>query len=155
MRFAARAALILSVAMTLSACASVTRGTRQTFYFLSDPGGATIETSDGYKCETPCKVKLKRKTEFTATVSKPGFKSNTANVESSAHSGGVAGAAGNILAGGVIGIFVDGSNGSMNDLRPNPLKWTLAPTDSVDETKVVVADKPEDMKDVKAAKYKR
>ena len=53
----------------------------------------------------------------------------------------------------MIGIFVDGSNGSMNDLRPNPLKWALAAEGSADETKVVPADKPKDMKDVKAERF--
>lgn len=149
-----RVAVLLGAAMSLAACASVTRGTRQTFYFLSDPGGAKVQTSDGYKCTTPCKVKLKRKTEFTATVTKEGYKPGTANVESSTKGGGVAGAAGNIIAGGLIGIFVDGSNGSMNDLSPNPLKWQIAPVGSSEETRVVAVEKPEDMKDVKATKYK-
>jgi hypothetical protein len=36
-------------------------------------------------------------------------------------------AAGNIIAGGIIGGIVDGTNGSTNDLTPNPLVVTLKP----------------------------
>jgi hypothetical protein len=33
--------------------------------------------------------------------------------------------AGNVLVGGIIGAVIDGTNGSMNELRPNPLKVDL------------------------------
>jgi hypothetical protein len=146
-------ALALGAVTTLSACASVTRGTSQVFYVLSEPSGGKVTTTSGAHCTTPCKIKIKRKTEFEASITKAGYKPGKANIESSVHGGGVAGVAGNVLAGGLIGIFVDGSNGAMNDLRPNPLKFVLAPEGSTDETKVVFAEKPKDMKEVKATKF--
>lgn len=155
MKLTAKTALVLGAAMLLGACASITRGTRQDFYILSDPVGAKVQTTDGYECITPCKVKLKRKTEFNATIVKDGYKPGDARVDSSARAGGVAGAAGNIIAGGIIGIFVDGSNGAMNDLRPNPLNWVLAPVGSSELTRVAFAEKPTDLKKIKAAKFKR
>ncbi len=36
--------------------------------------------------------------------------------------------AGNIVAGGVIGMVVDGTSGAMNDLLPNPMDVTLEAT---------------------------
>jgi hypothetical protein len=46
-------------------------------------------------------------------------------VKSKLATGGAAAGAGNVLIGGVIGAVVDGSNGSLNDLKPNPLKVEL------------------------------
>ena len=48
-------------------------------------------------------------------------------VDSELHGGGAAAGAGNLLLGGVIGGLVDGSNGSLNSLSPNPLQVTLVP----------------------------
>ena len=139
-------AVALIAAGSLTACASVTRGTKQKFYVLSEPSEAKVVLTTGQKCTTPCNFKLKRKTEFKATVTKAGYKPLTVDIESSTRGGGVAGVAGNILAGGIIGIFVDGSNGSMLDLRPNPLKVVLAVEGSNADSQVVKADKPKGMK---------
>ena len=48
-------------------------------------------------------------------------------VDSKLGCGGAVAGAGNIILGGVIGGIVDGTNGSMNNLTPNPLKITLVP----------------------------
>lgn len=137
-----RIALILGAATGLSACASVTRGTKQNFHVLSEPSGANVSMSNGQKCVTPCKLKLPRKTEFTADIALSGYKPGTVQVTSKVGAGGVGGTAGNILLGGFIGIAVDGASGAMQDLSPNPLKWVMAAEGSADETKVVSAGKP-------------
>lgn len=72
-------------------------------------------------------MKLKRRPGFTATIQKDGYKSQTVIVESKLGGGGAVAGAGNILLGGVIGGIVDGTNGSMNNLTPNPLEITLVP----------------------------
>ena len=109
----------------LPACATVTRGTKETFNIVTTPTAADVALSTGENCVSPCKLKLKRKTEFTVTAKKAGYKEATAKVESKVKGGGVGAAAGNILVGGIIGGIVDGSNGSMRDLTPNPLQITL------------------------------
>jgi hypothetical protein len=142
MQFGLRAALMLGAALGLSACASVTRGTKQSFYIQSEPVGGAVTTSSGHKCVTPCKLKLPRKTEFTADITLPGYKPGHAQVSSSVSAGGVGGTVGNVLLGGIIGIAVDGSSGAMLDLKPNPLKWAMAPEGSSEETKIVPGVKP-------------
>jgi hypothetical protein len=137
-----RIALVLSAATALSACASVTRGTKQTFYIMSEPSGGAVTTSSGQNCVTPCKLKLSRKTEFTADIALAGYKPGSVHVESKVGAGGIGGTAGNILLGGIIGIAVDGASGAMQDLTPNPLKWAMAAEGSSDETKVVPAARP-------------
>ena len=111
----------------MSPCATVTRGTKETFNIQTTPDGADISLSNGETCVSPCKLKLKCKDEFTVTAKKPGYKPATATVESKIKGGGVAGAAGNVLIGGIIGGIVDGSSGAMRDLTPNPLTLTLEP----------------------------
>jgi PEGA domain len=134
--------LTLVCGLSLSACATVTRGTNENFFVLSEPDGADVSMTNGQTCKTPCTVKLKRKSEFDVTVSMPGYKSKTVKIESKMAGGGAVAGAGNLLAGGVIGGILDGSNGSMKDLKPNPLKVILAAEGSANESQVVAADKP-------------
>ena len=116
---------IAAASLLLPACATVTRGTKETFNIVTTPTAAAVELSTGDKCVSPCKLKLKRKDGFTVTAKKAGYKDAKAEVRSEIKGGGVAGVAGNVLLGGIIGAAVDGSNGSMRDLTPNPLSLTL------------------------------
>lgn len=118
---------LAAASLLLPACATVTRGTKETYNIVTTPEAADVSLSTGQTCVSPCKLKLKRKDEFTVTAKKAGYKDATAEVRSVVKGGGVAGAAGNILVGGIIGGIVDGSNGSMKDLTPNPLQLTLEP----------------------------
>lgn len=118
---------LVAASLLLPACATITRGTSQKFNIESSPSEAEVSLSTGEQCVTPCKLKLKRKPGFTATVKKAGYQPQTLTVDSKLGGGGAVAGAGNILIGGVIGGIVDGTNGSMNNLTPNPLKVTLVP----------------------------
>lgn len=125
-RLGARAIALAAVALTLPACATVTRGTSQDFTVESTPPGARVVTSNGFECAaTPCTFKMPRKPGFTATISMDGYATQEIHVDSRMAGAGAAGAAGNILIGGPIGLVVDGTSGAMNDLTPNPLVVTL------------------------------
>lgn len=115
-------------AMALSGCATITRGTNTTFTIETMPSGATVSTTNGYGClATPCTFKMPRKSEFTVTVTKPGYKTYTGSVVTKVAGAGGAAMAGNVLVGGLIGAGVDASSGAMLDLVPNPMKVTLEP----------------------------
>lgn len=44
----------------------------------TEPSGAKVETSNGHQCPaTPCAIKISRKAEFTATITKAGYKPAT------------------------------------------------------------------------------
>lgn len=130
---------VAAAAVTLSACATVTRGTSQKYNIESSPDKAEVTLSNGQQCITPCKMKLKRKPGFTATVKKEGYQTQTVTVESKLGGGGAVAGAGNIILGGVIGGIVDGTNGSMNNLTPNPLKVTLVPVPAAPVAEVAPA----------------
>jgi hypothetical protein len=116
-----------AASLLLPACATVTRGTSQKFNIETTPTAAEVSLSTGQQCVSPCKLKLKRKPGFTATVKKAGYQTQTLTIDSKLGGGGAVAGAGNILLGGVIGGIVDGTNGSMNNLTPNPLNVTLVP----------------------------
>ena len=127
MKMYMRLGAALAAASMATGCATITRGTKQKFEINSQPPGADVGMTTGDTCVTPCSLKLKRKIAFVATITKQGYKPAQVEVTSKVRGGGVAGAAGNLLVGGIIGGIVDGSNGSMNDLRPNPIDVTLQP----------------------------
>lgn len=117
MKFIAMAA---SGALLLTACATVTKGTSEKVQFTSNPSGLEVETTLGTSCTTPCVMTISRKDEFVATFRK-GRDIRKISVLTKIRDGGGAALAGNILAGGVIGIGIDASNGSTLDHVPNPV----------------------------------
>ena len=136
MKLVIRIGAAMTLASSLSACATVTRGTTQAFTVESTPPAAAVKTSTGFTCPaTPCTFKLPRKEAFEVTVSKPGYKPATAQVLSKVAGAGAAGLAGNVIAGGIIGMGIDATSGAMKDLLPNPLHVTLeaeAPVETAD-----------------------
>jgi hypothetical protein len=124
---------LAAACVLLSACATITRGTHQTYKIESSPSAAKVALSTGEDCVTPCTLKLSRKPGFEATFTKDGYQPQTIKVRSILQGGGAAAGAGNLLLGGVIGGLVDGSNGSLNSLTPNPLKVTLVPVSSAQQ----------------------
>ena len=116
------AAAAAAAMLALSGCATITRGTHDAFVIQTDPAGASVTTSNGFTCDaTPCSIRMLRKSEFDVTITKPGYKTWTGHVTNHIGGGGGTAMAGNVLVGGIIGAAVDGSNGSMLDLVPNPL----------------------------------
>ncbi len=114
----------------LTACATITRGTNTAWEVNANPPGAKVTTSNGFYCDsTPCSLKMPRKSEFTATIAKPGYKTLTVRVTNKVSGGGGAAMAGNVLVGGIIGAGVDASSGAMLDLTPNPLNVSLEKDD--------------------------
>jgi hypothetical protein len=126
--------LAACAALSLSACATITRGTTTAFEVQTTPSGAKVATNlpanDGKSvtgCEpTPCVIpKVSREANFQVTITKPGFKTFVTNVTHATAGGGAAGMAGNVILGGLIGAVVDSNNGSTQDLVPNPLVVAL------------------------------
>ena len=114
-----------AVALALSGCATVTRGTDDQIQVNSDPQGATVQTSLSQQCITPCTLKVGRKDEFSVTVAKPGYAPQTVFVGTRLASAGAAGFAGNVLVGGVIGMGVDAATGATLEHFPNPVTVVL------------------------------
>ena len=118
--------VVIAAAAAVSGCATITRGTTDTWTVNTTPSGAAVKTSSGFACEsTPCTFRMQRKEQFDVTVTKAGYKTWTGHVTHKIAGAGGAGFVGNALVGGIIGAGVDVSSGAMLDLTPNPLDVKL------------------------------
>jgi hypothetical protein len=117
--------LLAAVAVMASGCATVTRGTNDTWVAETTPPGATVTTSNGFTCTTPCSLTMPRRSEFVATIERDGCETVEATISHEVAGGGGVAMAGNVLVGGLIGAGVDASSGAMLDLTPNPLQLAL------------------------------
>ena len=91
----------------------------------------TTEKGITMVCTTPCQMKLRRKDPFVAHITKDGYQSVDVAVTANVHGGGGAAMAGNLVLGGIVGGAIDATNGSMLDLKPNPINVTLVPVPPV------------------------
>ena len=117
----------VAAGVTVSGCATITRGTTDQVQIISDPSGADVRTSMGSTCITPCTLMVSRKDEFTVTFSKPGFVEENVPVKTQVAGSGAAGFAGNVLIGGIIGMGADAYTGATLEHVPNPVSITLRP----------------------------
>jgi hypothetical protein len=122
-----RIILVLALAAMCGGCATVIRGTTDQIGFNSTPSGAEVHTSNGLSCVTPCTLTVKKNEEFVATFEKPGFQPQQVPVARVVVGAGVASTAGNVIAGGVIGLGVDAMTGAGYDHVPNPVNAVMAP----------------------------
>ena len=121
---------IVALAAALGGCASVTRGTTENISIASTPAGAEA-TISGLEvpttCTTPCAIVAKRSADISITFAKPGYQTEVVTLTKEVPVNGAAGFAGNILAGGLIGMGVDAATGAAQDHKPNPVMMTLKP----------------------------
>jgi hypothetical protein len=120
------AAALTAAVLSLGACATVTRGEHTAWEVRTSPPGAQVKTSNGMICDsTPCSLRMMRKDKFTATITKPGYKTVEIKVTNKISGQGGLGLAGNVIIGGVIGLGVDAVTGASLDLTPNPVDLVL------------------------------
>jgi hypothetical protein len=149
---------IIASAFTFTGCATITRGTTQALVIESDPPGADVELSNGLRGRTPASFTVKRKENLVVKIKKDGYEPVEANVSSTVGDGGGTAMAGNILFGGLIGLAVDGGNGSNKTLVPNPVSVKLLPihqTPPVQITQLVQPAPPDQSDQPKKTKYKK
>jgi hypothetical protein len=120
--------VVAALPLFLSSCATITRGTHDKLYVQSEPSGAEAKLSSGEKAITPAKFVKSRRESFSVTVSKPGYIAQTVRIESKVSATGGTAMAGNVIAGGIVGIAVDAGTGALFSLYPNPVVVQLVPT---------------------------
>jgi hypothetical protein len=122
---------IVALAAAVGGCASVTRGTTENISITSTPSGAEATTISGLDiptaCVTPCAIVAKRSADISVTFAKPGFETEVVTLTKEVPATGAAGFAGNVLAGGLIGMGVDAATGAAQDHKPNPVIVTMKP----------------------------
>ena len=144
--------IALTTSISLSACATVTKGSNDTVKMTSQPSEARVvfdDTTLKYQpksCITPCEIELNRKRTYNATVSKSGYEDFVVVMVPKVSTSGGTAMAGNLLIGGIIGAGVDGLTGAMKDLTNNNLDVILAPTGGVSYAMDKDGQKVENMK---------
>jgi hypothetical protein len=71
---------VFASCLLLASCANAPSGSQETVRFISNPTGATMTSSTGFSCVTPCETRVRRDLEFSALFEKPGYKSATVSV---------------------------------------------------------------------------
>ena len=123
----ARLGIVVIAGLLLANCATVTRGTVNQVQIVSEPSAAEARTSIGHTCTTPCTLTVDRKSEFTVTYNKEGFREQSVPVVTRVAGAGAVGLAGNILIGGVVGVVADAVTGAALEHYPNPVSAALEP----------------------------
>jgi hypothetical protein len=72
-------------------------------------------------------VQAKRNADITVTINKDGYEPQIIPLTKEVPGTGAVGFAGNILAGGLVGMGVDAVTGAAQDHKPNPVIVTLQP----------------------------
>jgi len=122
---------IVALSVMLGGCASVTRGTTENISISSTPSGVEAVVSGlevPTTCTTPCAIVAKRSADISITFEKEGYQSQTVQLTKEVSGTGAAGFAGNLLAGGLIGMGVDAATGAATDPKPNPVIVTMQPS---------------------------
>jgi len=113
--------------LTLTSCASVVRGSKENFNFMSNPSGATVEIFDRSnmqvaKITTPAQIALKKGARYfsgqtyTVKVTKEGYKPSSFRIDNNVNIGAYL--VGNILFVGILGyVIVDPLTGAMWNLE--------------------------------------
>jgi hypothetical protein len=101
----------------------MTRGSHDTLTVLSEPSRANVVLSSGEKGVTPATFVKGRRGNFTVTVSKVGYVSETVSVSATAGTARTR----DVLLGGPLGVTVDAISGAYNSLDPNPVSVRLLP----------------------------
>ena len=136
---------IAALGIALSGCASVTRGTTENISISSTPSGVEAMVSGlevPTTCTTPCSIVAKRSADISITFEKPGYESQIVQLTREVPATGAAGFAGNILAGGIVGMGVDAVTGAALDHKPNPVIVTMQPQAPAARARTVAPKQP-------------
>lgn len=121
-----RRSLVLALGLLAGGCATLTAGPTEQFRVDSTPEGASVSSTTGWTCITPCSVSIARRGDFVVTVRKEGFLTRTVWVDS-VRAPARRPRSGVQVNTGMVGGVTDWLSGANYEHRPNPLQVTLEP----------------------------
>lgn len=128
-KWIAGALALACVAALGSGCATIVHGTTERVQIDSTPPGAEVAIDDSQHVVTPSAVKLSRGSAHKLVFHKQGYQDATADLTS-----GLSGwVLGNLLAGGVVGMAIDASDGAGHKLSSDSVNVALTPLPSPPE----------------------
>lgn len=106
---------VLSIAFSVTSCATIITGTSDKITFTSSPEGAKVIHKGVEKCTTPCTAKIPRSlSKQTVTFEKEGFATQEIKLTKNFNAVSLV----NILIGGAIGVGIDAATGSLTKYSP-------------------------------------
>lgn len=124
-----RRCLVALLFVAVAGCATVKRGSTETFEVRSTPTGASVTSTTGWACTTPCSVKVARRGDFVVTVRKAGYVVRTFTIKSVPIQSQKKGLADRVVLADTayIGQAADWASGANHEHQPNPLEVELEP----------------------------
>ena len=124
-----RCCLTAILLASLAGCATAKRGATETFEVRSSPTGASVTSTSGWECTTPCSVKVARRGDFVVTVRKDGYVTQTFTVKSVPIGSEEKGLRDRVVLVDTeyIGRATDWATGANREHQPNPLEVELEP----------------------------
>lgn len=118
-------ALIATLTLSLTSCASIITGTSDKISFSTTPEGAKVIHKGEEKCTTPCVAKISRglKTQLV-TFEKEGYAKQDVKLTKTFNPVTLV----NILLGGFIGLGIDTATGSITKYSPKKYNVNLVET---------------------------
>ena len=108
-------------------CASIMKEDWEELDIETQPPGAVVTISNGQVCHTPCSLELERGENYSVTITKPGYQTETHQVSGSSWDGWLWGNLAFIVA-FPIAIGVDFYTGYAYDFSPDLIKRDLKST---------------------------
>ena len=123
----ASCAFALFAGLGLSGCATLDHGTLDEVPVVTDPPGATVDSSTGTLCRSPCTVSGPRRDSFVLTISKPGFATQQVTSEAKPADAAIAAASEPTVSADLLGRIVDVQDGSYVTHVPKAVVVKLVP----------------------------
>jgi len=117
---------LLVAVLAIAGCGTIAHGTSQEIACTSTPAGATVKSSDGTTCTTPCTFTLKRKKDERLTIEREGYETATFSVRSIL---AASSAANVLLPGGLVCWGIDIASGGGYRLVPDRVDVELKPVE--------------------------
>ena len=114
-------ALIISLAVSATGCATILNGTSQKIQVTSEPSGATVKVDEEKEYSTPVRLRLERRRDHALVFTKEGYRAETVKMMHVLSEV----VCGNILLGGLLGWIFDIFAGTQYKLIPNPVRVQL------------------------------
>jgi hypothetical protein len=116
--------------LTLSNCATIICGSRQSLSFNSKPTGASVSIDGNKMGVTPMVTRLKRGEDHVVNIELEGYQSQEIKLTKRLNPWFI----GNIAIGGLIGIIVDSATGALYMLNPRQVEAELKGTSTTMQT---------------------
>ncbi len=117
----------VSAVLGLGGCATLDHGIVDDVPVVTDPPGASVSSSTGTICTSPCIVSGPRRESFVITVAKPGYVTQVVVSVAKPNDGAVAAASSTNLTPDILGRIIDVQDGTYYTHVPAAIVVKLVP----------------------------